>query len=198
MTILGLVLALTACGPVHRYPDGGGIEGQLEREVVALQLRVRELESQRPDADTALLPELVQIFSGSDVAVDQGPLGPRLSVPASALFADRHAPRPRVEATMVYDLLGMALGQHEAYDVLVVGHTSDRPAPAGQDHLLHGAALAHAFARHLIDVHGVAADRVTIASRGARQPIASNDLPAGQDENERIEVHLQRRSPTDG
>lgn len=189
------LFALTACGPVHRYPDGGGIEGQLEREVVALQLRVRELEAARPDADGRLLPELVQIFSGSDATVTQGPRGPVLSMPASALFATRHEARPRVEATMVYDLLGMALAQHTDYAVLVVGHTSDRPPPGGQDALAFGASMAHAFARHLIDVHGVAADRVTIASRGAVEPVASNDLPAGQDDNERIEVHLERRSP---
>jgi len=196
---------LIACAPLHRYPDGTGIEGQLEREVVALQLKVQELEAggARAGAEEEtdpLLTELVQIFSGSDVMVEATDAGPLLLVPSAAVFAEAYPPRLRDESAMVFDLLATAMGQHPTYEAVVTGHTSDRPPPSprrGQpaiDHWLLGAAQAHAFVTQLREAHGVTGARLVVSSRGDSHPIASNDLPSGQDDNERIEV-LLRRSP---
>jgi flagellar motor protein MotB len=202
VTALWLLWA-TGCGPVHRYPDGTGIEGQLEREVVALKMRIAELEqggAVAPTGPDPLLTELSQVFSGSDVTVADTPEGVLLLVPARAVFAELHPPRARAEAAMIFDLLATVMGQHTDAEAVITGHTSDRPpppAPGGSapvDHLLLGAVWAHAFATELHDGHGVARPRLTIASRGATLPVASNDLPSGQDDNERIEV-LLRRSP---
>jgi len=196
---------VVACGPVHRYPDGTGIEGQLEREVVALQLRVRELQQQvdggeGPATDDALLAELKQVFGATDVAVTPLMGQPCLVAPTDVIFADPYALRLRDEATMVFDLLATVLQLHPDQSIMITGHTSDRSVPSRRgrpqrDHLMLGAAQAHAFATHLSAHHDVAPRRVSIASKGARAPRSSNDLPEGQDDNERLDLCFRATPP---
>jgi len=199
-------LLWSACAPVHRYPDGTGIEGQLEREVVALQMRLRELEAQssgrqQVEVDLALVAELKQVFGSSGLTVHDD--APCLTAPAEAVFADAYALRLRDEATMVFDLLATVMEVHPEQQLTVTGHTSDRTIPRrrgqpARDHLLLGAAQAHAFASHLARAHGVDPARVTIASRGAEAPRTSNDLPEGQADNERLELCLTPRTTDAG
>jgi flagellar motor protein MotB len=181
---------------VHRYPDGTGIEGQLEREVVALKLRVQELEARLARAPSApgqnaLVPELVQVFSGSGVLVSPHGNGARLTVPIELVYADVASLRLRDEGTMVFDLLATAIAKHAAYDVYVIGNWSDRPSPYRKSptslHLT--LELARVFAGRLAD-HDVPPERLLVAGRGQAAPLTSNDLPEGQDANERIDVVL--------
>ncbi len=194
--LLGVVGCLAACAPVHRYPDGTGIEGQLEREVVALKLRVQELEaslSHGPSSSrqNGLVPELVQVFSGSGVLVSPYGNGARLTIPVQLVYADLGSLRLRSEGTMVFDLLATVIDKHTAYDVHVVGHWSDRPSPHRKSptplHLTME--LARVFADGLAS-HDVPMSRVLVAGHGATAPLTSNDLPEGQDANERIDVVL--------
>ena len=189
-----------------RGRPGGRIEGQLEREVVALQLRVRELEQlvegggpeEADDADLALVAELKQVFGASGLGID--PDTPCITVPTDSVFADAIGLRLREEATMVFDLLGTVMGVHPERHLVVTGHTSDRSisrrrGQPDRDHLLLGAAQAHAFARHLATAYEVDPARITIASQGAQAPVTSNDLPEGQDDNERLVACLIEADP---
>lgn len=196
-----IVAWLAGCGGAHRYPDGSGLEGQLDREVVALRQRVSELEDQlangaAPGLDP-LVAELHQVFSGTAVVVGPSPGGAVLTVPAEVVFADVGALRIRGESTIVFDLLATATELHPAYELLIVGHTSDRPAvkrrgTAPVDPLAATALQAAAFAHHLHAHHGVPLERLVVVGRGPYQPIASNDIPEGQAANERLEVVFAR------
>ncbi len=69
----GPLVALLAlgCAPRHSYPDGSGLEGQLEREVIALNARIRTLREQvancgHDGAADPLYVELIQVFAGTD------------------------------------------------------------------------------------------------------------------------------------
>jgi chemotaxis protein MotB len=203
---LGMLLGASAgslgCAPVHRYPDGTGLEGQLEREVVALKLRVQELEANLARAPISsqpnnLVPELVQVFSGSGVLVSPYGRGARLNVPVELVFADVPGRRLRGEGTMVFDLLATAITKHDQYDVLVIGYWSDRAPPKrSAPTALHLTLdLARTFAGRLEEL-GVPAERMWIGGRGDHGPITTNDLPEGQDANERIEVLLAVPVPT--
>ena len=192
-------LLIGACA-THRYPDGSGLTGQLEREIVALRLRVADLErgtSPVPSGPDPLVGELHQVFSGTDVTVAASPGGCTLSVPTQLVFADPAGGRVREESAFVFGLLSTALATHSDVHALVIGHTSDRALPkrrgaAPPTPLGHTADLALLFAAELVSVHGVAPERVSIAARGSWAPVASNDLPSGQDANERVDVRLIR------
>lgn len=194
--LVGVLVCLGGCAPVHRYPDGTGIEGQLEREVVALNLRVQELEAKLARAPVAsnqneLVPELVQVFSGSGVLVAPHGAGARLTVPVEEVFADIRDLRVRGEGTMVFDLLATALVKHDRYDIHIIGHWSDRPSPrSGSPTALELTLdLARVFSAQLVR-HDVPEERIVVGGRGSSAPVTSNDLPEGQDANERIDVIL--------
>jgi flagellar motor protein MotB len=193
---------LWACATTHRYPDGTGLEAQLEREIVALRERISDLES---GATTSIatgpsptLAELHQVFTDSPVEVRAAPGGAIAVIPARSLWAEPGSIEPRAEAAMIFDLLAAVLARHPATQVTVVGHTSDRPPPkpkgakgtSAPTPLEHTARQAVAFAEHLSDAYHIAPERITVSARGAHEPLASNDLPEGQATNERIEVVL--------
>lgn len=202
-------LALLGC-PAHRYPDGTDLTGQLEREVVALTQRNRELErdlaacgagrATGAPAPDRLAVQLGQVFSGSEVAVDA--VGPhvRLVARASLLFADPWSLALRAEAGPALDLVATAIGLNPDRAVYVVGHTSDRPLPRNWQRA-HGDLLglssheAEAVARALVRSHQVDVGRLAIAGRGPYTPETSNDTPAGQAANQRVEIWLLAPDP---
>lgn len=200
MTVL---LWLAGCPAPHRYPDGTGLEGQLEREVIALSQHVRELEARveacgaTGDPD-ALYAELQQVFRGSEVEVDRVGNVTVLTIRASHLFADPYRQVLRGEARPTLDLLAIALNLHPDYEVLVVGHVDDRPVPKALARVYAtplelSARLAHAVVDALVEDFGCSPQNLGIAGRGPYRPRASNDLESGRDANLRIEVWLAPR-----
>ena len=97
---------------------------------------------------------------------------------------------------MVFDMLATAIVKHDGVEVRVVGHTSDRPVPAPRRGRPALTAMqltvlqAEAFAEHLSATHDVPLERFWVGGRGPYSPVTSNDLPEGQDANERIELQL--------
>jgi outer membrane protein OmpA-like peptidoglycan-associated protein len=80
--------------------------------------------------------------------------------------------------------------------VVVEGHTHDLYdlSSPGQG-LRIGFERAERVAVALISF-GLDPSRLTLASRGPLGPLASNDLPAGQARNERVEVHIRPSEPS--
>ncbi len=195
-----LLPALLGC-PTHRYLDGSGLEGQLEREVIALKQRVRALEADlatcgATDVEGSVYAELHQVFTGSEIEVSQRGPATVVTVRVSHLYSDPHTLTFREEADRNLDLIATALALHPDYDVVVTGHTDDRAIPREHlarhpDHRALSLALASAVSAHLSESYDLDATRFTVAGRGARAPLASNDLEAGRDMNQRIEISLQ-------
>lgn len=73
----------------------------------------------------------------------------------------------------------------------IAGHTDDRPIRTRRypSNWELSAARAVNVARFLID-NGVAADRLSAAGYADTEPVASNDTPAGRQQNRRIEIVL--------
>ncbi|MBW2254803.1 MAG: OmpA family protein [Deltaproteobacteria bacterium] len=195
---VGFVLLLAGCPPRHSYPDGAGLAGQLEREVVALQQRVRSLEFQLdhcgedPDPDS-IYQDLHQIFSGSDVLVSRVGSTTILLLPSDYLFT--RGTDLREEALMSLDLLATALNLHPEHQVVVEGHSDDR-MPTGDLRRLYSDNWVLSYSRAETVMHalstqfGVDPSRFTVQSRAEWEPIATNDTTAGQAKNRRVMVRI--------
>lgn len=180
------------------YPDGRGIEGQLEREIIALRQTVAYLRKTAKTCEETgvrdpLFAELHQVLSPTGLEIDHRGGGTVVVLPADDLFA-RDGLRIRDEAAMTLDLLATALNLHDDYEVTIKGHTDDRPVGSGsrfKDNWEYSFARALAVARELVDKYGVAERRLHIQGRAHFESVASNDTPSGQARNRRVVIHIR-------
>lgn len=194
---MALALAhLGGCLPKHDYPDGSGLEGQLEREVLALRAQLQRQESggacsAGPDG---VYGELHQVLPAKDATVDYvGPVT-RVTLQESQLFG-ADSTSIRQEARMALDMVATALNSHPKHRVLIEGHTADvaptlaltRAYPNLWD---LGYVRASAVARVLITDFKVSPSRFTVATRGDSAPVASNDTASGQGRNRRVVISI--------
>ena len=194
-----LATALAGCGPKHVYPDGGGLVGQLNREVAALRQTVVALEYEAAtcrDARAApdpLYQELHQILGKTEVVVERVGRITQVTFPAAHLFGVDELSL-RSEAAMTLDLMATALQIHPEYRVHIEGHTDDRGVPPElrgrfDNPWLFTAARAWGLAAHLLRT-GVEPSRISVIGRGSTMPVASNDTDAGRRANRRVVIHL--------
>ncbi len=190
---------LVACAPKHLYPDGRGIEGQLEREIIALRESVSALEELAATCETGgradpMYAELVQVLSGTDVTVEQKGVVTIVTLPDAHVFGS-DAASIRAEARMTLDMVGTALNQRPTYTIVVEGHTAD-VAPNAQVARKYPDLWSLSYARAdatkdvLVGEFQVAEDRFTLTARGPNAPIASNDTAAGQARNRRTVLYV--------
>ena len=98
LLLAALATGLAGCPPKVVYPDGSGINGQLEREVQALQQTVRMLEYEAATcrdpqaAPDPLYQELHQILSTTEVTVERRGRVTIVTFPAAHLPISPRAP----------------------------------------------------------------------------------------------------------
>ncbi len=114
----------------------------------------------------------------------------RLSIPSDISFAsgqDEIAPR----LMPILDQFAQGLNQQPAMEVRIVGHTDS----TGSDAINLPLSVQRAqSARDYLVSRGVAASRISIDGRGAREPIADNSTEAGRARNRRIDIFLAERA----
>ncbi len=114
----------------------------------------------------------------------------RLSIPSDISFAsgqDEIAPR----LMPILDQFAQGLNQQPAMEVRIVGHTDS----TGSDAINLPLSVQRAqSARDYLVSRGVAASRIRIDGRGAREPIADNSTEAGRARNRRIDIFLAERA----
>jgi len=198
VALLGLS-ALVGCPQRHVYPDGGGLVGQLNREVAALRQTVTALEYEaatcrdgRAGPDP-LYQELHQILSRTEVSVERLGRITRVTLPAAHLFGVDELSL-RAEAEMTLDLMATALKLHPTYRIDIEGHTDDRGVPPElrgrfDNAWLFTSARAWALASRLIR-EGVQPQRIGVVGRGASEPTDSNDTDTGRRNNRRVVIYL--------
>ncbi len=198
-----ILLALSGC--VWIRPDARQQDHihQLDREIIALKLRNRQLAEALEDCgeeptSNPIYTELLQVFSGSEVMVQREGAQTIVVIPGALLFSSGST-AIRSEATMVLDLLSVALRLHAEERVRVIGHTDDQ-ALSGSLKRQYGSNWelsmfrAAAFMRVMVDDFGIEEARFTVAGRGPSQPIASNDTPEGRERNRRLVVIIGPQS----
>lgn len=196
---IAAALALAGCPAEHRYPDGGGLTQQLEREVIALRQTVSSLEYQAAHCDQDMGPdvvyqELYAVYAGSQVEISRDGDVTLLTLPADFLFSG--GTDLREEARMSLDLLATALRLHPEHTLTVEGHTDDR-LPSGDlrrlyaDNWLLSYARAEAVMVALVNQFGVAPERFTLQAKAQYEPVATNDTQAGQKKNRRVVIRIE-------
>lgn len=191
-----------------RGPSTDAVEGQCDREVIALKDHLEFVEGQLAkcsagDAPNTIYPEMKQVFGGSaDVKVDKEGTATRLTVKVSTIYADPYLLKFRAESDLTVGLLATALQRHEDSRVMIVGHTNDRPLPAAYRRAFPSrtdwsARMAGELARRFVEQYGCPASQFLVAGRGEYSPVDSNDLESGRDLNQRLEIWLYPRTAAD-
>jgi outer membrane protein OmpA-like peptidoglycan-associated protein len=111
----------------------------------------------------------------------------KLDVPSDISFAVGSAAiEPRLRP--VLDAFASGLGGQPRMIVRVVGHTDNTGSDAINEPLsLHRAESV----RNYLEDRGIAANRIEVAGRGSREPIASNATAEGRAKNRRVEIFLR-------
>jgi outer membrane protein OmpA-like peptidoglycan-associated protein len=111
----------------------------------------------------------------------------KLDVPSDISFAVGSAAiEPRLRP--VLEAFANGLGGQPGMIVRVVGHTDNTGSDAINDPLsLHRAESV----RNYLEDRGIAANRIEVAGRGSREPVASNDTAEGRAKNRRVEIFLR-------
>lgn len=114
----------------------------------------------------------------------------KLSIPNDISFASgRYDIQPRLMP--ILDQFAQGLNQQPGMEVRIVGHTDN----TGNDAINNPLSVNRAqSARDYLIARGVAASRISIDGRGAREPIADNSTEAGRARNRRIDIFLAERA----
>jgi flagellar motor protein MotB len=181
------------------YADGRGIEGQLEREVVALQQTVRVLQAQADSCaeagpPSAIFAELHQVLKSSEANVDNRGAITMVTLRDDTLFS-QDTLEFREEARMALDMVATAIKVHPEIRVSIEGHTDDNGVPPSMRKRYDSPwslsfAKADAVRALLSDDFGLEADRFTVRGRAGHEPVGDNDTDAGKAANRRVVVYI--------
>lgn len=111
----------------------------------------------------------------------------KLQVPSDISFATGSAAiEPRLRP--VLDAFANGLEAERDLRVRIVGHTDSTGSDAINDPLsLRRAESVRAY----LEDRGIRAERIDVAGRGSREPVASNDTPEDRARNRRVEIFLR-------
>ncbi len=99
---------------------------------------------------------------------------------------NKDAPKSDVELLTI-GAASEVLATHPRLSAGIIGHaSSDGLARSNRDLSLRRAERV----RDLLVARGIAASRLTVAARGADQPVASNDTEEGRELNRRVEIYF--------
>jgi outer membrane protein OmpA-like peptidoglycan-associated protein len=128
---------------------------------------------------------------GSGVQVSQTPDNQlKLNIPSDISFDTGRADiKPNMRP--ILDQFASGLANQPNTEVRIIGHTDNVGSDATNDPLSVQRAQA---ARNYLAARGVDPNRVVIAGRGEREPIADNSTEAGRAHNRRVEIYLGERS----
>lgn len=135
--------------------------------------------------------EMQAATQGTGVTVTQTPDNQlKLDIPSDISFATgRSDIQPNFRP--ILDRFAEGLRNNPATEVRIVGHTD----ASGNDAINNPLSVDRAAStRNYLTSQGVSGARIQIEGRGAREPIATNDTPAGRALNRRVEIFVGQRS----
>jgi outer membrane protein OmpA-like peptidoglycan-associated protein len=114
----------------------------------------------------------------------------KLNIPSDISFDTGRADiKPNMRP--ILDQFASGLSSQPNTEVRIIGHTDNTGSDAVNDPLSVQRAQA---ARQYLAAHGVDPNRIVIAGRGERDPVASNTTEGGRAQNRRVEIYLGERS----
>jgi outer membrane protein OmpA-like peptidoglycan-associated protein len=132
---------------------------------------------------------------GSGVQVSQTPDNQlKLNIPSDISFDTGRADiKPNMRP--ILDQFASGLSSQPNTEVRIIGHTDNTGSDAVNDPLSVQRAQA---ARQYLAARGVDPNRIVIAGRGEREPIADNRTEAGRAQNRRVEIFLGEKANVAG
>ncbi|MDD3352027.1 OmpA family protein [Zoogloea sp.] len=115
----------------------------------------------------------------------------KLEIPSDISF-DVGKANIKAEMRPILSRFAQTLKDNPATHVRIVGHTDSTGSDAINNPLSTQRATS---ARDFLTDRGVAETRITIAGRGAREPVADNSTDAGRARNRRIEIFVAEAAP---
>jgi outer membrane protein OmpA-like peptidoglycan-associated protein len=161
----------SAPGPVYGAPSGGGYGWSAQMEAVE--------------------SDLVWSLRGTGANLSKTTDG-RLwvTLPGDMAFeTNRSALKPA--ARVALDKVASALTKQPTADLRIVGHTDAKGQAAANDLLSLDRA---ASTRDWLVARGMSPTRISVAGRGGRDPLASNDDESGRATNRRVEILISERA----
>jgi len=175
---LGALLGATTGGGGGGRSTRGALLGAAAGAVVG-NVWSRRMEQQRQAMEQATRGTGVQVSQTADNRL-------KLDIPSDISFDTGRADiKPNFRP--ILDRFATTLNNNPAAFVTIIGHTDS----TGGDLINQPLSLDRAAsARDYLSRHGVAGNRITVEGRAAREPVASNQDPAGRARNRRVEIYV--------
>lgn len=175
---LGAILGATTGGGGGGRAAGGAVLGAAAGAVVG-NIWSKRMEQQRQQMEAATRGTGVQVSQTADNRL-------KLEIPSDISF-DTNRSDIKANFRPILDRFATTLQENPATYVTIIGHTDS----TGGDAINQPLSLDRAsHARDYLAGRGVAANRITVEGRAAREPIASNDDPVGRARNRRVEIFV--------
>lgn len=179
---LGAIIGgTTGGGGGGRAAEGaviGGAAGALIGNVWS-----KRMEQQKQQMEQATRGTGVQVTQTQDNRL-------KLEIPSDVSFdTGRSDIKPNFRP--VLERFAGTLNENPATTVTIIGHTDN----TGSDAINRPLSVDRAaHTRDYLTMRGVSPSRIIIEGRGEREPIASNDDPAGRARNRRVEIYVAERN----
>lgn len=173
---LGAILG-SATGGGKRTAGGavlGGAAGALAGNIWS-----NRMENQKRAMEQATQGTGVQVSQTADNRL-------RLEIPSDISF-DTNRSDIKSNFRPILDRFAATLVENPATTVTIIGHTDN----TGGDAINNPLSVARAaHTRDYLSARGAASGRFSVAGRGEREPIASNNDSAGRARNRRVEIYV--------
>jgi outer membrane protein OmpA-like peptidoglycan-associated protein len=180
---LGALLGGTTGGGGGGRTAGGAILGGAAGAVIG-NIWSNRMEKQKQAMEQATRGTGVQVTQTSDNRL-------KLEIPSDVSF-DTGRSDIKSNFRPVLEHFANTLQDNPATTVTIIGHTDSTGGDAINEPLSVDRA---AHTRDFLAMRGVSPNRIMIDGRGEREPIASNDDPAGRARNRRVEIYVAEPAP---
>jgi outer membrane protein OmpA-like peptidoglycan-associated protein len=175
---LGAILGAATGGGGGGRTTRGALIGAAAGAVVG-NVWSKRMEQQRQQMEQATRGTGVQVSQTADNRL-------KLDIPSDISF-DTGRADIKSNFRPILDRFATTLNDNPAAFVTIIGHTDS----TGGDAINQPLSLDRAAsARGYLAQRGVSANRITVEGRAAREPVASNNDPAGRARNRRVEIYV--------
>lgn len=180
---LGAIIGSATGGGGGNRAAGGAVLGAAAGGLIG-NVWSKRMEQQKQAMEQATRGTGVQVSQTQDNRL-------KLDIPSDISFDTNRADiKPNFRP--VLEQFAGTLNVNPGTSVTIIGHTDSTGTPAINDPLSLERA---AHTRDYLTMRGVQPNRIIVDGRGAREPIAANDDPAGRAKNRRVEIYVAERDP---